>query len=89
MKSFARTIINLAAFLELSSEDEIDPDSALKALEQMMADLNNATDGEKEILKALMRQDIIEYGESRTTEQSERVEFYLNFIEQISENDSM
>ena len=89
MKSFARTIINLAAFLELSSEDEIDPDSALKALEQMMADLNNATDGEKEILKALMRQDIIEYGESRTIEQSERVEFYLNFIEQISENDSM
>ena len=89
MKSLARTIINLAAFLELSSEDEIDPDSAVKALEQMMTDINSATDGEKEILKTLMRQDIIEYGESRTTEQSERVEFYLNFIEQISENDSM
>ena len=80
MKTLAKTIINLAAFLELSSEDEIDPDTSIKALEQMMSDLANATDGEKEILKAVMRQEIIEIGEERSPEQAAKVEFYSTLL---------
>ena len=39
--------------------------------------------GEKEILKAVMRQEIVEIGEDRSPEEAERIEFYLNLMEQL------
>lgn len=83
MKSLAKSILNLAAFIELSSDDIIDPDSAVKALEQLAYDLKEATHGEIEYLKAAIRQEVVEAGENRTPEQQERIEFFLNFMENI------
>lgn len=47
MKSLCRAIIWSACFLEMSEDDVIDPDSALKALEEIAATLQGATEDEK------------------------------------------
>ena len=48
MKNLCRALIWSACFLELSGEDTVDPDSAMKALEEMAATLQSATVGEKQ-----------------------------------------
>jgi hypothetical protein len=47
MKNLCETIIWSACFLELSEDDVVDPDSAVKALEDMAYSLQQATDDEK------------------------------------------
>jgi predicted RNA-binding protein with EMAP domain len=86
MKALARAILNLSAFLELSSDDIVDPDSALQALEQLSNDLKQATPGELEYLKAAIRQEIVEIGDERTPEQQHRIEFFLDFMENLGLN---
>ena len=87
MKALAKAILNLSSFIELSSDDVIDPDSAVKALEQLASDLSEATPGEVEYLKAAIRQEIVELGEDRTPEQQSRVTFLLDFMENIGLGD--
>ena len=48
MKSLCQAIIWSACFLELSEDDVVDPDSAVKALEDMATTLRRATKEEKE-----------------------------------------
>lgn len=48
MKHLCLTIIWSACFLEMSSDDILDPDSALKALEEMAATMQKATPEEKQ-----------------------------------------
>jgi len=52
MKSLCKAIIWSACFLELSEDDVVDPDSAVKALEGMAATLQGATKEEKEAFVA-------------------------------------
>jgi hypothetical protein len=47
MKSLCRAIIWSACFLEMSDDDTVDPDSAVKALEDIASSLQEATDDEK------------------------------------------
>lgn len=47
MKNLCRAIIWSACFLEMSEDDIVDPDSAVKALESMAATLQGATEEEK------------------------------------------
>jgi hypothetical protein len=47
MKNLCRTIIWNACFLELSGDDVIDPDSSVRALEDMAVTLQEATVEEK------------------------------------------
>ena len=47
MKKLCEIIILNACFLELSEDDIVDPDSAVKALEDMAYSLQRATDDEK------------------------------------------
>ena len=47
MKNLCRAIIWSSCFLELSDDDVIDPDAAVKALEDIAAALQEATDDEK------------------------------------------
>lgn len=51
MKALATAIIHLATFIELSGDEIIDADAAAGALEQLSADLNEASSGEIEFLK--------------------------------------
>jgi hypothetical protein len=47
MKNLCRAIIWSACFLEMSEDDIVDPDSAVKALEDMATTLQEATEEEK------------------------------------------
>lgn len=81
MKALATAIINLAAFIELSSDETIDPDAAVAALEQLASDLQSAGTGEIEYLRAAIRQEIGNLPfESRDSNDHRRVEFLMNFI---------
>jgi len=51
MKSLCRAIIWSACFLELSSDDIVNPDSAVKALEDIGSALQDATEEEKEAFR--------------------------------------
>lgn len=87
MKTLAKAILNLASLIELSSDDLIDPDLAVEALEQLASDLSDATPGEIEYLKAAIRQEIVEIGDDRTPEQQSRITFFLDFMENVGLSD--
>jgi hypothetical protein len=84
MNIFIKSILNLASSIELSSDDDINPDFAVKLLEQLSYDLKNLSKGDLELLKATIRQEIVELGEDRSHEDQERVTFLLNFIEDLN-----
>ena len=76
--------MNLAAFVGLSGDEEIDPDSAVKALEQLMADLRASETGEREYIRGLIRQQIVNLPmEERTEADQERIDFFLNMMEAV------
>jgi hypothetical protein len=50
MKALARALINAAAYLELTGEEGVDPESALQALEEIAYNLSYCTAEEKKIL---------------------------------------
>lgn len=84
MKTLAKALINLTAFVELSGDETINPDSAVQALEQLSYDLSEATPGEIEYLKAVIRERIGKLPlDSRTPQDQIRVDFLLNFLENI------
>ncbi len=83
MKTTARALLNLAAFVGLADDSEIDPDSSVRALENLIHELNSGEAGEREYLKGLMRQEIGSMPEERSEGQQARVEFYLDFMESL------
>ena len=83
MKTIAQALLNLAAFVELSDDSVIDPDSAVQALEHFLPDLNSGDPGEREYLKGIIRQEISSM-DDRTAQQQTRVEFYLDLMEQLN-----
>ena len=85
MKNISKALLNLAAFVELSSEEIIDEDAAVNTLEQLAADLSQADPSEIEYLKAAVRQEIVEIGEDRTEGQQERITFFLDFFENLEQ----
>lgn len=82
MKTTGTALLNLAAFIELSDDSVVDPDSAVKALEQLLVDLNSGEAADREYLKGLMRQEIGSMDE-RTAADQARVDFYLDLMEQL------
>ena len=74
----------MAAFLELSGDDTINPDAAVKALEQLSCDLSEASNGEIEYLKAVIREQIGKLpAVSRSPLDQARAEFLLDFMEDL------
>jgi hypothetical protein len=53
MKYLCRAIIWSACFLEMSDDDIVDPDSAVKALEDIASTLQQATEEEKQMFAAV------------------------------------
>ena len=86
MINLAKAILHLASSIELSSDDCINSDFAVKLLEQLSYDLNSATAGEVAILKASIREYIVEVGDDRNSQQQEIINFYLDFMENIGIN---
>ena len=82
MKAVCTALLNMAAFVESADGSMIDLDSAVKALEQLVHDLNAGDSGEREYLKGIMRQEIGRMDE-RTSDDQAKVDFYLNLMEQL------
>ena len=54
MKALARALVNAAAYLELTGEDGVDPESALQALEEIAYNLSYCTAEEKKVLAEVL-----------------------------------
>lgn len=82
MKAICTALLNMAAFVGSADDSIIDPDSAVKVLEQLVHDLNAGDSGEREYLKGIMRQEIGSM-EERTSVDQAKVDFHLNLMEQL------
>lgn len=78
MDALAKAVVDAFAFLELSDEETIDPDSAMEAMEMLTADLQQCTDAEKAALKKALD---AEYKAQKAGKTSKKVlQFYKNFF---------
>jgi hypothetical protein len=79
MDHIARALVNVAAFLEFSPDDILDLDSAVKAMEDIAAELGRASNEEREALARVCakERDI----RARTPGYEATAEFFANFIE--------
>ena len=88
MKAVGTALLNLAAFVGLSDEKMIDSDSAVKALEQLVSDLREGDAGEKEYIRGLIRQQIVNLPmEDRTPADQDRIDFFLNLMEDFDQSE--
>ncbi len=81
MKSLARALVESAAFIELSADDVIDPNSAVRALEYVVYALKDASADEKRALVAYCREQAAAIATMPMPRDEERRQFYLNFEE--------
>jgi len=81
MKSLAEAVVESAAFLELSGDGVIDPDSAVRALESISHSLRNASDEEKRALLDYCREHAAKPSDARSPEEQKRRDFYREFGE--------
>lgn len=77
MNTLAKALLNLAAFLELSGDDVVDPDSAIAAMEDAAATLQDATPAERQALVAAAK------SLAKQTTDRQRRKFYSGFMESV------
>ena len=83
MKSLGHALLHLASFIELADDSCIDPDSAINAIEQLIADLNAGDASSRQYLKGLMLQEIGSLPDGRSPRQQAKVDFYLDLMERL------
>ena len=82
MRALARSVIEAALFLELSGDDVVDPDSAVKALEGIAHELQGTDVTERLALRGAL-DELMEAEKSRpggSAYRPEVVEFYRTFM---------
>lgn len=78
MDALAKAVVDAFAFLELSADETIDPDSAVEAMEMLTYDLQQCTDVEKAALKKALD---AEYKAQKARKASKNVlKFYKEFF---------
>jgi hypothetical protein len=79
MKTLAKALINAAAFLELSSDDVVNPDGAVKALESIAYTLHSASPEEISVIREALHEmtEVERAGAAR----ADVLEFYEQFLE--------
>lgn len=80
-----KAIIDLAAFLELSDDDTVDPDAAVQQLEELVAALSQLTIPEREELVAYVDELIQDQQEQAGSK--EYIDFLLSFPESFGLRD--
>jgi hypothetical protein len=78
MKHLAKAVVDAMAFLELSEDEVIDPDSAVKAMEMITATLHEATDEEVDALRQAAMAELS--AQSAVNAPEEVIDFYENFL---------
>ena len=79
MTALATALINMAAFIELSDDEVIDPDSAVSALEQLAYDLRDVSPAEVECLNAALQEEIGKL----PPDEDRREQFLSGFLENL------
>jgi hypothetical protein len=79
MQTLAKALIDAAAFLELSGDDVIHPDAAVRALESIGATLQSASPSELSAVRAALS-DLIA-AERAGLARADRLQFYEQFFE--------
>ena len=57
MRAVARALLETAAFLELSEDDVVDPDSAVKAMESIASALSKTTPEERSLFSVSVKRE--------------------------------
>ena len=83
MKSLAEALVESAAFIELSGDEVIDPDSAVQALESIAHSLGAASEEEKNALLEYCRKKAAALAGAKNEPDVKRRDFYLEFGENI------
>jgi len=81
MKTLAKAMIGAAAFLELSSDDSVNPDDAVRALEDIAATLRSASPDEVAAIRAACDELIAE--ERASFARTDAIRFYEHFLESV------
>ena len=79
MKSLAKAVVEAAAFLELSGDEVVNPDSAVQALESISDWLRGATVQEKQAVLHYCREQASQLKTDPGAQDDRRVNFYLGF----------
>ena len=79
-------LISLVAFLEFADDEEVDPDSALNAMEGMSATLHECSPAEKNRLQEALQALTIEEKAERKP-RAKLIEFYESFFENLGLDD--
>jgi hypothetical protein len=85
MKTLAKATIGAAAFLALSSEDSLNPDDAVRALEDISATLQSASPDEVAAIRAALQELIAE--ERASLARADTLRFYEHFLESVGLTD--
>lgn len=77
--ALARALIDAVAFLELSDDDTVDPDSAVKAMESIAWNLNKCSRQDKQVLKEALAELVHE--EKKSFKRQDCLQFYEGFMD--------
>jgi hypothetical protein len=83
MKSLAKAVVEAAAFLELTGDDVVNPDSAVQALESVRDAPRGATGEEKQAILDYCRDQASLLKAARSEQEQRRRDFYSGFGEAI------
>jgi hypothetical protein len=78
MQNLAKAVVDVLAFLELSGDDVIDPDSAVKAMESIAATLHDASEEERAALAEAAMSELNRQSAADATE--EVLDFYEHLL---------
>ncbi|GEM_PF-1714095 len=81
MNNIAKSIIELAAYIDMSEEDVIESDSAVEILDALAVDLRRCSKDELDMLSSTIAEMITEA--VKNNEPKEKIEFYRNFVKNI------
>jgi hypothetical protein len=87
MNSLAHALVESAAFIELSSDEVIDPDAAVRALESIVSALSEASEEEKKAVITYCSEQAAAIAAKPAPRDEERREFYLKFEESFGLTD--
>ena len=78
-------ILNLAAFLELSTDDVVQEDAAVGQLEYLAGTLDELADDDRQVFADYVRSRLVQ--ERQSTNQSEYAKFLESFLEMLEDNE--
>ncbi len=81
METLAKAVLRAAAFLEFSNQDTVNPDDAVRALEDIAATLQSASPDEIAAIRTALQELIAE--ERTSFARVETLRFYEHFLESV------